>query len=42
MNHIERVKLALLASYKNRDYFRRFAAPFEAWISREEIKELRD
>lgn len=42
MNHIERIKLALLASYKNRDYFRRFSQPFAAWISREELKELRD
>ena len=42
MNHVERIKLALLASYKNRDYFRRFAQPFMTWISREELKELRD
>lgn len=42
MDHIERIKLALLASYKNRDYFRRFAQPFAAWISRDELKELRD
>lgn len=42
MNHIERIKLALLASYKNRDYFRRFSAPFLSWISREEWKMLRD
>ncbi len=42
MNHKDRIKLALLASYKNRDYFRRFAAPFESWISREELKNLRE
>lgn len=42
MNHAERVKLALLASYKNRDYFNRFAAPFESWYSKEELKKLRD
>ncbi|MEO4054306.1 Ppx/GppA family phosphatase [Solibacillus sp. CAU 1738] len=42
MSHVERIKLALLASYKNRDYFRRFAQPFATWISREELKELRD
>lgn len=42
MNHADRVKLALLASYKNRDYFNRFAAPFEAWYSKEELKKLRD
>lgn len=42
MNHKDRVKLALLASYKNRDYFRRFATPFETWISKEEMKNLRE
>ena len=42
MNHIDRVKLALVASYKNKDYFRRFSAPFITWISREELKTLRD
>lgn len=42
MNHIERVKLALLASYKNRDYFRRFAAPFETWIDKDELKVLKE
>lgn len=42
MGHVERVKLALLASYKNKDYFRRFSAPFEAWLSEEELKKLRD
>lgn len=42
MNHINRVKVALLASFKNRDYFRRFCEPFISWFSREEIKILRD
>jgi len=42
LNHKERVTLALLASYKNRDYFRRFATPFESWLSKEELKNLRD
>ncbi|MEK4228551.1 Ppx/GppA phosphatase family protein [Solibacillus sp. FSL H8-0538] len=42
MNHEDRVKLALLASYKNRDYFRRFAAPFETWFTKEELKQIRD
>lgn len=42
LDHKERVKLALLASYKNRDYFRRFQAPFESWISKEDMKKLRD
>ena len=42
MNHVTRIKLALLASYKNKDYFRRFLIPFKDWISREEQNELRD
>ncbi|RHW39819.1 Ppx/GppA family phosphatase [Lysinibacillus yapensis] len=42
MDHMERIKLALLASYKNRDYFRRFSAPFMSWMCREEWKLLRD
>lgn len=42
LTHVNRVKLALLASYKNRDYFARFVQPFETWISKEELKKLRD
>lgn len=42
LNHKERVKLALLASYKNKDYYQRFAAPFEKWMSREEYRKIRD
>lgn len=42
MNHVNRLKLALMASYKNKDYFRRFLIPFKDWISREEQAELRD
>lgn len=42
LSHVDRVKLALLASYKNRDYFQRFAQPFESWISKEELKKIRD
>lgn len=42
LNHLERVKLALLASYKNKDYFERFAAPFSTWMSREEHRKIRD
>lgn len=42
LNHKERLKLALLASYKNKDYFQRFAAPFLEWMSREEYRKLRD
>ena len=42
INHITRLKIALLASYKNKDYFRRFLEPFNSWIPREEQTELRD
>ncbi len=42
MNHVTRIKLALLASYKNKEYFRRFLNPFKDWIAREEQNELRE
>lgn len=42
LTHVNRVKLALLASYKNKDYFERFAQPFESWIAKDELKQLRD
>lgn len=42
LSHVERVKVALLASYKNKDYFRRFSAPFSTWFTREELKGLKD
>lgn len=42
LNHKERVQLALLASYKNKDYYQRFASPFTGWISREEYRKTRD
>lgn len=42
MSHRNRVKLALLASYKNKEYFRRFSMPFLSWFTREELKSLRD
>ncbi|WP_332649596.1 Ppx/GppA family phosphatase [Lysinibacillus sp. 54212] len=42
LSHPNRVKLALLASYKNKEYFRRFSMPFLSWFSREELKDLRD
>lgn len=42
MTHIERVKLALVASYKNKDHFRRLSDPFSLWFSNEELSELRD
>lgn len=42
LNHRERVKLALLASYKNKEYFRRFSKPFTTWFTKEQLKTLRD
>lgn len=42
LSHADRVKLALIASYKNRDYFQRFAQPFEVWIAKDELKKLKD
>ncbi|MDM5246675.1 Ppx/GppA family phosphatase [Lysinibacillus sp. G4S2] len=42
LNHKERVKLALLASHKNKDYYQRFVAPFTEWMSREEYRKIRD
>lgn len=42
LTHAERVKLALLTSYKNKDYFRRFSEPFLTWFSNEEIRKLKD
>lgn len=42
LNHLDRVKLALMASYKNKDYFRRFASPFSSWLTKEEMKVLKD
>lgn len=42
LNHKERVQLALVASYKNKDYYQRFAAPFVGWMSREDYRKARD
>ena len=42
LNHKERVQLALIASYKNKDYYQRFASPFAGWMSREEYRKTRD
>ncbi|MFJ7735846.1 Ppx/GppA family phosphatase [Lysinibacillus sp. NPDC097287] len=42
LSHKERVQLALLASYKNKDYYQRFASPFTGWMSREEYRKTRD
>ncbi|WP_042471353.1 Ppx/GppA family phosphatase [Bacillus ndiopicus] len=42
VTQIERIKIALLASYKNKEYFERFIQPFSGWFSKEEQKVLRD
>ncbi|QBP41626.1 Ppx/GppA family phosphatase [Paenisporosarcina antarctica] len=42
LDHLNRVKLALVASYKNKENFKRYAAPFEQWIDKNELKHLRD
>ncbi|GGG20385.1 exopolyphosphatase [Lysinibacillus alkalisoli] len=42
LNHKDRIRVALLASYKNKDYFAHFIEPFEAWFTDEELHKLRD
>ncbi|WP_397537338.1 Ppx/GppA family phosphatase [Rummeliibacillus pycnus] len=40
LGHKERVRLALLASYKNRDDFKRYIEPFGEWFTKEELKQI--
>ncbi|GEK32726.1 Ppx/GppA family phosphatase [Kurthia sibirica] len=40
LNHKERVRLALLASYKNKEEFLSFLQPFESWFSKDEVQQL--
>ncbi|AQQ53865.1 Ppx/GppA family phosphatase [Planococcus lenghuensis] len=40
--HKDRVRLALVASYKNKELFSRYAKDFGDWFSDEEIKKYRD
>ncbi|MBK3495366.1 Ppx/GppA family phosphatase [Viridibacillus sp. YIM B01967] len=42
ISHEQRVHLALLASYKNRDDFSRYSEPFMEWFSKGEFKKMRD
>jgi exopolyphosphatase/guanosine-5'-triphosphate,3'-diphosphate pyrophosphatase len=42
VEHLNRLKLALVASYKNKETFKQYAEPFETWISKEELKRLRN
>ncbi len=39
--HKERVKLALMASYKNKTMFKQYIAPFQHWFTKEEQKKIR-
>ncbi|WP_078381094.1 Ppx/GppA family phosphatase [Sutcliffiella halmapala] len=38
--HKERVKLALMASFKNKIIFKQYAFPFNSWFSEEEMRRL--
>lgn len=38
----ERIKIALLASYKNKDTFKQYVSPFERLLQENEYKQLRD
>ncbi|TYR79862.1 Ppx/GppA family phosphatase [Priestia megaterium] len=40
ISHIDRLKLALVASYKDKSAFRQYVAPFKEWISKEEQRKL--
>jgi exopolyphosphatase / guanosine-5'-triphosphate,3'-diphosphate pyrophosphatase len=42
LEHLDRLRLALVASYKNKDTFKVYAAPFEQWIEKGELKNLRE
>ncbi|UJL45677.1 Ppx/GppA family phosphatase [Virgibacillus sp. NKC19-16] len=39
--HVDRLKLALVASFKNKTIFKQFLAPFKHWFLKEERKKLR-
>jgi exopolyphosphatase / guanosine-5'-triphosphate,3'-diphosphate pyrophosphatase len=39
--HKERLKLALIASYKNKTVFKQYIEPFQNWFTRDEQKKLR-
>ncbi|ANB57066.1 ppx/GppA phosphatase family protein [Anoxybacillus sp. B7M1] len=39
--HKDRVKLALMASYKNKPLFKQYIAPFSSWFTKEEQKRIR-
>ncbi|MRX73777.1 exopolyphosphatase [Bacillus lacus] len=39
--HMQRLKLALVASYRSKASFRQYIGPYESWFSKEEQKNLR-
>ncbi|MCT2534413.1 exopolyphosphatase [Aquibacillus koreensis] len=39
--HMERLKLAIVASFKNKTVFKQFLAPYKSWFLKEEQKKLR-
>lgn len=41
MNHKERIITALIASYKNKESFKRYIKPFNQWFKKEEIEKIR-
>lgn len=41
MYHKERIKLALIASYKNKDLFQQFIEPYHNWFTKDEQKKIR-
>jgi exopolyphosphatase/guanosine-5'-triphosphate,3'-diphosphate pyrophosphatase len=41
MNQKERIKLALIASYKNKSLFRQYIEPYQNWFSKIEQKKIR-
>ncbi len=40
LGHKDRIRLALLSSYKNKDEFKRYVEPFLTWFSKEELKQI--
>ncbi len=40
ISHRERLKLALVSSYKGKSSFRQYVAPFKKWLTKEEQKKV--
>ena len=41
LSYSERIKIALLASYKNKDWFKKFSLPYTSVLSKSTLKELK-